>query len=825
MSGTVVGWLGQGRVRVCFDLGAELPVGTVKCHVMGGGAAGIFYPAEIRLFGRSGEEKPFLLSSTSEHPAETGGQASSAWMVLEPGDVRKVRYLEVELTPARSNCHMMADEIEILSPAPAEKKPGKTVPDFYPANLIPSSQIRFGFVYFGATSQWPPETHMLKMRSLGFNAVHSECNTAYGNTRWKDLNPEKGVFCWAPLDKWVAGASAAGLSVPVMTGIEGGIPPWILREFPDAEFVNPYGETVPGLIDFGHPGVLNALAEYLSAMAGRYRDSGFIAGYIIGDEYSVYQNYYHKKNFYAQNFNSRMKAAFQEYLREKYVSVEALNRRFGSRYTDFASVTPSLKWITGRENEHEWAEWCRFRELEAARIYKAMRDAIHKADPSKKIVLSAVAAVWPYHSVSGIHLADFPWLDVFGEKLMIRDTPESVADCGIHGRLMRGVGNRNKKLWVTNLSYHGLPNSESGHTRGLFELMGTGVDLATYFLWDIHGGKDRWIKDAPCFFSLDKDKNYASSAELDILARLTPFLGRYGDWIAQAEPAFSQLGILLPFESYHHEFRNNLTEAYLQKNRYPKHPNLSEPSYVAMMAVARFANKENIAFEGANIDRLEGFKAVSVTGNANLSDHAIGRLADFVRKGGLLIADAECGKYDELGLKRTKPFADFFPAHKERILFIEPRQIHAETSRLKSFLNFRKTVSVTDGGVSLLTSGKSAVVLLTNRGAFSSRLSSVDLRISGDVLPPEPFRVYGVEPGTSPHREIPFRREGKDLLISNLAFKDAFALLIVNGSLETGSALLPEYKRSVGGIPPGSSGFLSSSVPRRTAMRFRWSWT
>ncbi len=797
MHGTRVGWLGQGRIRVCFDLGTELPVGMVKCHVMGGGAAGVFYPSEIRLFGRCGDEKPFLLADTVEHPPETGGQAASTWMVLEPRDVRKVRYLEIELTPARPDVHLMADEIEVLPPgAPAEKKPAEKCPSLYPANPVPDNGIRLGFVYFGATTQWPPEFHMLKMRSLGFNAVHSECNTGYGSTRWKNLNPEKGVFCWAPLDRWIAGASEAGLHVPVMTGIEGGIPFWLPEEFPDAAFINPYGETVPGLIDFGHPGVLKALTRYLSEMAGRYRDSACIDGYIIGDEYSVYQNYYHKKNFYGQNFNPRMKAAFREYLRKKYGSVGTLNRRFGSHYVDFESITPSLEWITGKDHEPEWAEWCRFRELEAARIYSAMRDAIHKVDPGRKIVLSAVAAVWPYHAVSGVNLNDLPWLDAFGEKLMTGDSPDSVANCGIPGRLMRGLGNPDKKLWITNLSYHGWPNSKSGHVRGLVELMGSGADFITYFLWDIHGGKDRWIKDAkwikdaPCFFYLDKDKNYTAAAELNLLSGLTPFLGRYGTWIAQAVPGPSRIGILLPLESYRHEFRNNLTPAYLEKNRYPKLPNLNEPSYVAMMAVARFANRENISFEGMGIDRLDHFKAVSVTGNTYLSDHDIQRLAEFVRKGGLLIADAATGTYDELGVKRNKAFADFFSANPGRLLILNPRQIQAEENRLKQFLKFPEPVSVSAGGVSLLRSGKDNILLLTNRGAYGSRLSSVEVRVSGELLPSAPFRAYGIEPDGGILHEILFRKDGKDLVFSNLSFKDALMVWIVVGDSKPSEGLL-----------------------------------
>ena len=839
-----VGWSARGLISITFKLTTPESPAMLRCHVVGGGAGGVRYPEKISVYGKNGQEKKLIGASTA-HPEEAAKTLDSSWMIVDTLSEKKYDAIIVEVVPGRGMT--MIDEIEMYSSivpdilpvsSSAEKdkfskyngalfqtKPDsysdKNLYSFYPENLIPISNYRIGMCYLGGTMpDWSPEMHMQKIREFGFNIVHAEGQSAWGGLRWNSINHNQYSYDWSALDRFVQNASDAGLyAVLCQDAVGGSAPSWVLRTWPDAAFINPYGETVPGIVDYGHPEVLKTITDFLAAVAKRYKNCPNIASYIIGDELSVYQNYYHTKNMGGQNFNPRMCCEFQKYLEAKYKTITAFNQNTEKPYPSFSEVTPCLKWITESSYGREWFEWCRFREVESARIYRAMYNAIKKEDPARDIILSAVYLGWSgAHVGQGVNISGHDFFDIYAEKMYLSDNPGGPRT--ISAWLMNVAGTLGKKKSaISNMAWN-LPkkdgvagnNSVDVYIQGIFEAVGANADNILYWSWA--GKEKRQVESVYNYakYIYENGKKYQTTQECETLRKAMPFFSKYGNIIAKTYPMQSAIGGLHPLVSFYHETRQHLTSA-IAKNKYPR--GSFTPSTYQVFSLKNFMVKNNYDLwlfpSPSDKKEFSKYKIISLVSNNYLQAQEEENARAFLANGGALIIDKNTGRYTEGARPHQTSLAERLADHKDKI-YIFDTDPNADNKGLAAFLECNgaeKQIKIKTPGAAVGThllridenGVKGLVIILVNRANSGTPYENIDIEIKKALLPTVPFYAYAVEPYPIVEQKEIQGIDGEIFNISVGSLEHAKIIFILNKKMDDALArfatkqIEPRYKR------------------------------
>ncbi|MDD2710823.1 MAG: beta-galactosidase [Verrucomicrobiae bacterium] len=846
-----VGWqASQGNIAITFALSKPVSPLVLRCHALGGGSGGVFFPKSIRVFGINEGKPPQMMGATTDHPVETQKKMDAAWIIVDLLADAEYSAMMIEVTPGKGM--VMLDEIElyrenerasdnVTRPTPVvsrsapefcarqvfQTKPAEysitNIYSFYPEKLVPISGYRTGICYLGATGLWPAELHMQKIREFGFNIVHGEGQTANGGMRWGSIQLAPNEYDWRALDKFVQNAFDAGLYAVISTDAGSSTPPaWILRDYPDAAFINPHGEAVPGIIDYGHPDVLRVMKNFLSAVARRYRDYPNIASYYIADELSLYRNYYHLKNLGGQNFNARMCRAFFAYLAKKYSRVEDFNARAGRSYAAFCDVRPCLSWIETDDYGAEWIEWCRFRTAESGRIYREMYNAIKQEMPSVPVGLSSV--ILAGYLDQGVDPADCEFIDFIGDKLFLSDrgNTRGWVSFALSGQL------KNRKFSAANLAY-GIPSKiakkdgwEAGYTnsphtyiRGAFELAGANVDTVLHWSWD---AARRYSTDAYNYPHLlyIKNNQYMASSSVENLGSLMPFFGKYGNLIREARPFSRMLGGLDSVTSSCHQRRKRLAVRLKAGDRYARGAyGITPPTYDSrrklLMELSEINGDCSFFTRLPPRDELAAFKAFSLVGASHLSDEDVAALADYAGRGGALIVDRETAKFDDCGRPRNPSAVPFMDSRLDNVCLFDPART-AKNEPLRKFLKNLKiepkarvepsTAPIGVHAMRIETPGvKGVMFLVVNRGGEGARCDDVRLSVDKTCLPQAPFYVYTVDPCPLLVEKETQGKEDGDFKLPVGSLSDAKAVFILDkkmdealGCVQT-AQILPRYKR------------------------------
>lgn len=167
-------------------------------------------------------------------------------------------------------------------------------------------------------SEWDRDFSLI--REAGFSAVR------FGEFAWSQMEPEEGVFDFAAIDAWIDAADRHGLKVILCTPTA--CPPiWLCEKHPDILPVDIRGRrTRFGARQhrcYNSPAYLEASRRIVTALAERYGADPRIAAWQIDNELCGEQ-----KKCYCDH----CRAAFQEYLKDRYGSIEDLNRRWGGHF-------------------------------------------------------------------------------------------------------------------------------------------------------------------------------------------------------------------------------------------------------------------------------------------------------------------------------------------------------------------------------------------------------------------------------------------------------------------------------------------------------------
>lgn len=183
--------------------------------------------------------------------------------------------------------------------------------------------MRTDKLYYGAAyyDEYMPESRvdedMRLMKEAGMNVIRIAEST------WSTWEPQDGLFDFTSLHRMLSGAERHGISVIVGTPTYA-IPPWLAKKYPDILADTHGGPSRYGhrqLMDLTHPGYLFHCERIIRRLLEEARPYKNIIGFQIDNETKHYDT-----------CGERAQALFKKWLREKFSTVEELNRAFGLAY-------------------------------------------------------------------------------------------------------------------------------------------------------------------------------------------------------------------------------------------------------------------------------------------------------------------------------------------------------------------------------------------------------------------------------------------------------------------------------------------------------------
>jgi beta-galactosidase len=260
--------------------------------------------------------------------------------------------------------------------APTLPTPGD---DLLLAEVAPSSPrprflhqgIAFGCDY--NPEQWSPETWRDDVRLMRDAGVDLVAINVFG---WSALQGPDGAFRFDELDEVIELLHGAGIRVNLGTGTSSA-PPWLSTRHPEILPVMDDGTTrYPGGRQAWCPSspVFRRYALALvDAVAARYGEHPAVALWHVSNELGCHN---------AECHCAESTQAFRRWLRGKYLTVDALNRAWGTsfwsqRYTDFDEILTPMRTVSTR-NPGQVLDYRRFCSDEVLAHYRAERDVIRR---------------------------------------------------------------------------------------------------------------------------------------------------------------------------------------------------------------------------------------------------------------------------------------------------------------------------------------------------------------------------------------------------------------------------------------------------------------
>lgn len=483
--------------------------------------------------------------------------------------------------------------------------------------------IYMGCAYY--PEYWPEsrwETDLILMKQAGFNIVR------LAEYSWVQLEPEEGIYRFDWLDKIISLCEKHEIAVILGTPTDS-MPAWLARKYPDALAEKEDGTRV---IWGGRKNncyssdAFNRLSTAIAkAMADHYKDNNTVIGWQIGNEYGP-----------PESRSENQKIAFQQYLKEKYMTLENINEKWGNAFwghtfTNWEEIPVPLYW---RFNPSMSLEWKRFHTLQICKHQKKQIEVIRQANPEKFIT----------HNLIGHHtVLDYPKLAkdldfVSWDNYPIERSDSLLFKASLCGDLMRGIKKRN--YWIMeqaagmiSVMWEGMNWEQYRNTFDVelrkiaFQQIAHGADGMLWFRWRAaHTGREQYLSGL-----LGHDGK--TTRRYDDIANASSDIRKIEKELVGTSVR-AKVAIIFDYES---DWANMFTPVYKQNNYFERILRYYKPLFDA----------------GVNVDVIRpeddfcAYKLILAPDLVILRDKDATRLNDFVFKGGVLLADARTGEKDE----------------------------------------------------------------------------------------------------------------------------------------------------------------------------------
>jgi len=231
-----------------------------------------------------------------------------------------------------------------------------------------------------------------QIRALGFNAIRCWLDWATGE-------PAPGEYRFEVLDVLLDLAEEEGLKVIVQVYMDSA-PQWVGRQFPDALFVSSNGDAIrpessPGYC-LDHPGVRKADLAFYTAVARRAAASPAFLGFDLWSEPHVINwanpTYIPSPEFC---FCPHTVARFRTWLQARYGSLDALNAAWYRRYAAWDEVEPSR--LSTILSYTDYIDWKRFIAAKLGEDLRARYESAKRGAPDR-VATSHAAGVGLFSS-------------------------------------------------------------------------------------------------------------------------------------------------------------------------------------------------------------------------------------------------------------------------------------------------------------------------------------------------------------------------------------------------------------------------------------------
>ncbi len=450
---------------------------------------------------------------------------------------------------------------------------------------------------------------------------------------WAHIEEERGKFRLEAYDACFREAEKLGMSI-VFT-FKPNSPPWWM------------GVTKSyNLDDYPHidePEYWDAFLEYVRTIVRRYKDSSALLAWCVWNEPRI---------TIPQNMKEGMLAQYWSFLQRYYENdIERLKEKYFYQYASFSDVKPleNSGSVAGRQDMPEQMDFYRFCTSTLARKLKSISDTIKEIDPihfthinthnteQQSVILSH--NIWKEsEAVDFVGTSNYPHYDF--------TFPDSFRMNGFSCALMRSATrDPEKRFWITEMQ--GGPAMYTGHTSGISVPEPADLKLA---LWDYIGGgakgciywsftptvRGEWQL---CGFGKKPTSRMQATYEVfqiieknrELLENASP--AEPDVWILSSEASLIHDTLLGRENNYKSPF-DKYAHAHAQIGAYTI---LSDLGYsVGMINETRFDQGE-----------IPSGSYLVVPGCTCVSKKTMRNLAEFVKNGGTLIADAFFGWKDE----------------------------------------------------------------------------------------------------------------------------------------------------------------------------------
>jgi beta-galactosidase len=495
---------------------------------------------------------------------------------------------------------------------------------------------------------FPEERHwdddLAGMAAAGLNSVQLW-------VLWSWVEPRPGGFVFDDYDRLVALAGKHGLRV-VLSTIAEIQPLWIHRVVPGSELVTNLGQRVVssfrGETHFGltpggctdHPGIWERMAGFLETVARRYRDVPHLAGWDAWNEL--------RWDVQADGlvcYCPHTLAAFRDWLDRRHGGLEGLNRAWRRRYDTWDEVMP------GKAPSRPYTEMMAFAHFltERACLHaRARYDLIKAIDPSRPVTVHGGQPSAGYvgnqqstalhrgndwgfaDHLDGIGCSSFPaWGDIddaaFGARI------EQVTSAA-----------RGKAVWLSELQggraasgfeVHA-PVTAMAQQRWIWNGIAGGASAVLFWCW-----RDEVFGREAGGFGLIGDDGLAAER----LREMVPTgraIARYGDLLDVYRPSAVQVGVLFSPQTWYLHWAQE-GSAHRARDAFEGY----------CRALVR-GNIPYVVVEEEHLGILDELRILFLPRVLVLSSATEAALTEFVRGGGTLVVESECGAFDPVGIYR-----------------------------------------------------------------------------------------------------------------------------------------------------------------------------
>ncbi len=491
------------------------------------------------------------------------------------------------------------------------------------------TQALGGRLAYGADynpEQWPEEVwdeDVRLMREAGVNLV------SVGIFSWALLEPAPGEYDFGWLDRVLDKLHEGGIAVDLATATASP-PPWFYRQHPEATMVDARGVRR----SFGSrqvyctasPAFRDAATDLVTEMAKRYHDHPAVVMWHVGNEYG---------NHNAHCMCDTSAAAFREWLRSRYGTIEGLNDAWtttfwSQRYTDWDQIDPPREVSdNSHPNPGHQLDFWRYSSDALLDLFKAEADAVRAV--SDKPLTTNFMGFWK-------HSDPRPWA---AEEDLVSNDHYLLAEDGARTEQLAMTADLTRSLahgepWLllehstsaVNWQPRNIAKTAGEMRRNSFQHVARGADGAMFFQWRASLGGSEKFHSAMVPHAGTESRVWRDVVRLG--ADLAAIAEVAGSRVEQAKVA-----IVFDWASW-------------WAATFDSHPSVD----VDPMATARAWHKacwaRNLGVDVVGVtDPLDGYDVVVLPAQYLLDDATVARLTDYVDGGGTLVATYFTGIVDE----------------------------------------------------------------------------------------------------------------------------------------------------------------------------------